>query len=128
MIENDTWAILPLPPGFSPTEITELGSFIDECKYSTTNESFIKNDIFESYEKIGNPFSKDNNMHLLQKEETSSNLTDEPAEDTNFGDDAQVPIVATPTINLVKLIGRYLKMMRTLSNISWQVFNGMIEV
>jgi len=38
------------------------------------------------------------------------------------------PLLTTTTINVVKLIGQYMNMMKTLPNIATEVFQGIVQV
>eukprot|EP01127_Copromyxa_protea_P020378 TRINITY_DN6820_c0_g1_i2.p1 TRINITY_DN6820_c0_g1~~TRINITY_DN6820_c0_g1_i2.p1 ORF type:complete len:437 (-),score=71.42 TRINITY_DN6820_c0_g1_i2:5-1315(-) len=98
------------------------------------------NKFFENYATRGNPFittnvSEEDDAEPINKR----NSADTDIDDTNDNLNATLntrrrressvsPLLTTTTINVVKMIARYLEMMTVLSHISWDVFQGLIQL
>eukprot|EP01120_Amphizonella_sp_Union-15-10_P007467 TRINITY_DN2524_c0_g2_i1.p1 TRINITY_DN2524_c0_g2~~TRINITY_DN2524_c0_g2_i1.p1 ORF type:complete len:585 (+),score=77.44 TRINITY_DN2524_c0_g2_i1:122-1756(+) len=145
MLENEIWQKCPVPKTFSVLDIKEIKDFIDAVSKRPQTPSPIssphkhKLSFFVQYETVGNPFYVHNN-NLSERNDDDDD--DDPelavayvheegdrgAKSTIDSDSAKSEstlLLTTTTINVAKAIGKYLEMMRSLSSISLNVFEGL---
>lgn len=144
VLESEAWQKCPVVKTYTVMDIIEFKNFLrphsNETSLSRTRQKH-QESIFESFEKYGNPFSKDYkklDMIEVTSKAPSYDVPDELKADDVYDDinrnekdyskESGGPILASATVSLARYIGKYLHMLQILQQISFKVFEGITEI
>jgi len=125
--KEESWTAISLPDTYHFRQIEEISNFIKSCRKSRDQKPW--KEILDFELDNGNPFGI---SFKVGKEET----TDEEDYDIEEGEGKEEEndiarngyIISATTNHLVKIIGKYLCLMKALSQISWDIFDALTQL
>jgi hypothetical protein len=119
MISNEIWEPVPLPQDFRLEDVRELRRAMASALHEESEEG-----------DRGNPFrgAPTTGTAVPEADDDELSAAAAPADSSTAAPLVDPPLLAAATINVAKLVGKYIDMMRVLSPIAYQVFIGITQL